>query len=162
VPRILRQPEPPVDGPRLVVRGAAKGGVADRRAMVPFALVIAIRRGLVPWVHADSPLTLVGLVVSSLAAFATFLVLFRAGHSAAGEVALDTRGATFTKDPGSPLRVAVDWEEVLGYGDGAATHVTLVARGGDFGSYVSIPTPTEADRVAVLAFLDARGMKRLS
>jgi hypothetical protein len=55
----------------------------------------------------------------------------------------------------------IAWSEVLGYCDDSGASVRLVLPQ-DVGTYSAIPTPTEADRVAVLSFLDARGLKRVS
>ncbi|MEZ0231101.1 MAG: hypothetical protein ACAI25_20970 [Planctomycetota bacterium] len=52
------------------------------------------------------------------------------------------------------------WNEVKGFKDDAAGYVTLVATCGS-ASFLTVPTPEEEDRVAVIALLDARGIPRI-
>lgn len=166
--RIVRPGDDATD-PRLVLRGASLRTTYRRVIVVQAALiaawlagVVAIRLGVVPWADGNSVAVYVPLVGGPLVALGVFVVMLRAGHSAAGEAALDERGATFTKDS-SALRMRIEWGEVVGYRDGAVAFVKLVPTEGEsaWSSYLGIPTPTEAERVAVLAFLDARGLKRL-
>ncbi len=167
--KILRPGEPAFGGasPRLVVRGWRTPAQSNLRAQVvggallalSLGWAIAIRRGHVPWI-AQPDLAYVPLVLGPPVAAAAFFVLFRAGHSAAGEAVLHDEGAAFAKE--GDLRLEVRWSEVAGYRDGATAYVQLEAADAPpLGSHVAIPTPTEADRLAVLAFLDGRGLKRL-
>jgi hypothetical protein len=52
------------------------------------------------------------------------------------------------------------WSEVKGFKDASADYVTLVATCGS-ASFLTVPTPREEDRVAVLKLLDERGIPRL-
>jgi hypothetical protein len=58
----------------------------------------------------------------------------------------------------SPPQTTILWSEIKGYRDDSADYVAL-ARGGNLD--VNVPTPTEADRTALLAFLDGRGLARI-
>lgn len=167
--RVLRPGVPAFGGscPLLVVRGRRSPKQATlRAALVGGGLLalslgwgIAMRRGLVPWVgHPD--VALVPMALGPLAAAAAFFVLFRSGHAASGEAALHDEGAVFAKE--GDLRLEVPWSAISAYRDGATAFVQLESGAAPpLGSHVAIPTPTEADRVAVLAFLDGRGLKRL-
>lgn len=59
----------------------------------------------------------------------------------------------------------IAWTDLAGYGDGSADYVrlrTTGALGGLRSLRLSVPTPTEEERVAVLALLDRRGVPRLA
>jgi hypothetical protein len=57
----------------------------------------------------------------------------------------------------------VAWSELGGYRDGSSDYIQLVRKGESFASpLLAIPTPSEDDRVKVLALLDARGLARLN
>jgi len=61
-----------------------------------------------------------------------------------------------------PTHADVSWGDLHGYRDGDAEWVELVLTQGAAGHRLLVPTPKEADRVAVLALLDRRGLDRLS
>jgi hypothetical protein len=52
------------------------------------------------------------------------------------------------------------WSELRGFRDDRSDHVVLVVERGT-SSFLTVPTPREEDRVAVLKLLDDRGIKRL-
>jgi hypothetical protein len=56
----------------------------------------------------------------------------------------------------------VFWREIVGYRDDSADYIQLL-REGTLGASpeLAVPTRTEAERVAVLALLDSRGLKRM-
>lgn len=65
-------------------------------------------------------------------------------------------------DPDEPSTAEVAWSDLRGFRDAATDHVVLVP--GDEAEVaveLALPTPTEADRVTLLALLDARGLPRL-
>lgn len=165
--KILRPGDPTfASPPRLELRGPRSVAQANRRATLVFAALIALslgaaiamRRGLVPWIpHRD--VGFVPIVLGPMLASVVFQLLFRTGQAAAGGAALHDEGAVFAKE--GAFRLEVPWSEVDGYRDGATAYVQLEAAKAPLASHVAIPTPTEADRLAVLAFLDGRGLKRL-
>jgi hypothetical protein len=120
-----------------------------------------MRHGSVPWVDGDGPAPLLGMLVFGAASFVGIVRLGERWSAASGEATLDATGATFRKG-GLGLEHRYAWSELAGYRDGTSVAVELVPAGQRVGGAISsIPTPTEADRVAVLAFLDARGLRRL-
>jgi hypothetical protein len=89
----------------------------------------------------------------------------RFGHVCFRPVGLVFKSALFKAD--GAVRV-VPWSELRAYSDDSIDYVQLVMRNGAtrwprwIGKPITIPTPTETDRAAVLAELDRRGLVRLS
>jgi hypothetical protein len=57
------------------------------------------------------------------------------------------------------VRSTIRWKDVTGFRDDASDHVAVVCRSGT-SSFLTIPTPSEQDRVAVLDLLVKRGVPR--
>lgn len=123
-------------------------------------VVLAMRHGWVPWVDGAGWSPIVGMLVFGIASVVVFPRFIERSIAAAGRATLDDAGVTFEKEA-SGLEHRLAWSDVVGYRDAAQRWVELAPRRGAAGALTSIPTPTEADRVAVLAFLDARGLKRV-
>lgn len=97
-------------------------------------------------------LVLLTLVPLTMAVYA----LLRAVRRRYAEAALFDDRVVITRE--SALTVA--WKDVGGYRDDSADHVQLVSNDGSAPADLTIPTATEAERTAVLAFLDQRGLAR--
>lgn len=125
-----------------------------------FGGALAARHGLVPWVDGQG-LGAYAFLLAPLGGLALWWVVMAPRLAAAGEAVLDERGVTL-HEPAGGLAHTVAWSAIAGYRDHAGDAVRLVlARGGALAGTASIPTPTEAERAAVLAHLDARGLRRL-
>jgi hypothetical protein len=60
--------------------------------------------------------------------------------------------------------VAITWDRLAGYRDGNADFVRLIEKDRRLlqgPSHLFVPTPTDADRTAVLAILDKKGLRRI-
>lgn len=64
-------------------------------------------------------------------------------------------------DDTEPSNADVAWSELRGFRDAATDHVLLVPFDGRHPVELALPTPTESDRVKLLALLDERGLARL-
>lgn len=125
-----------------------------------FGGALAARHGFVPWVDAGG-LGPYAFLFAPLAGLALWWAVMLPRLAASGEAVLGEQGVTLRGDAGG-LAHSIAWSAVAGYRDGASSAVQLILEGGGgLAATVSIPTPTEADRVAVLALLDARGLGRL-
>lgn len=126
-------------------------------------LIRATARGALPWV----PDPLVGIASSPLGSSAARIGLALVAAVAVGALLhrlLRRTGRVELLDDrvvvvrGGELE-ALPFALVRGYRDGSIDHVAVVAFADPY--ELAIPTPTESDRTAVLAFLDARGLPRL-
>jgi hypothetical protein len=106
---------------------------------------------------------------AALVCFGTFVLavavsfgLWRRSVARSSRVVLDELGVEISRDL---FHENFPWRDLAGYRDGDTDFVELVrpagvARRTRF-PRLTVPTLTEKDRVAVLAFLDARGIRRL-
>ncbi len=127
-------------------------------------LAAGLTRGSeLPWLKplqgAEQLICLGSFVLGVLSAF----FLWRRSIARAGRVELAEGGFTFTR---GWRRDWIALADLAGYRDGDVDFVELVRKkdvpiSKDF-PRLTIPTPTEKDRVTVLAALDASGLRRLS
>lgn len=149
-----------VRGPSPARVGRQAGALMGALLLASVAGVVAARRGYLPWVD-GAGLGAYPFLLSPLVALALWWTVVIPRLAAAGEATLDHDRVTLTKDPGG-LSHSIPWSAVAGYRDRARAFVELrLVRGGDHRTTASIPTPTDDDRAAVLAFLDARGLRRV-
>jgi hypothetical protein len=57
-----------------------------------------------------------------------------------------------------PITVELEWRELAGFRDGSIDYVELIPRRPDVRAMLTVPTPSEEERTAVLALLDAHGV----
>lgn len=75
-----------------------------------------------------------------------------------GQVVFLESGILLTKQG---LTAVLPWEELAAYADDASDYVLLLRKGTSHGSiHLTVPTPTDGDRAAVLGLLDRRGIPR--
>ncbi|MEZ0227644.1 MAG: hypothetical protein ACAI25_03410 [Planctomycetota bacterium] len=120
--------------------------------------------GEAPWLPL-LPRPLVGLGIllgSTFGAVLTSFLVVRRSKARAGHVVFHERWIVFLR---AAETTTVGFDEIQGFRDGDADFVELVRKPGVSASIafprLTVPTPTEKDRVAVLAVLDARGIRRL-
>jgi hypothetical protein len=130
-----------------------------------FVLVSILALGRLPWavagsekLFANAPLLTASVVVFALAvsySLAKSVFLARAGR-----VELDDEGIVFRR--GLFLKTRVAWSALEGFSDASSGRVDLVKKGERFARpSLAIPTRDDASRAAVLAALDAHGLRRL-
>jgi hypothetical protein len=147
----------------LVVRGAWYGWRVPSLAssgcggLLAFGSILALTYGRIPWsiegsetVFSQAPLA--GACVVVFAVAATYSLAKSFFRARAGRIIIDDDGVLFTGLIGE-TRVA--WSELAGYSDSSGAHVDLAPRG------LAIPTRDDATRAAVLAALDAHGLRRI-
>ncbi len=154
---------------RLVIHGATSSSnlpaVFFGLSLVAGAVTAVLaERGHLPWLPFASRL---GAQLICFMAFvlgwAVALFVSRRSMARAGRVEIDEQKLVFHRDG---LWVAIQWTDCKGFKDGDADFIEVELREEVplTRSYwpLTIPTPSEKDRVAVLAVLDAHGLKRLS
>ncbi|MEZ0227645.1 MAG: hypothetical protein ACAI25_03415 [Planctomycetota bacterium] len=156
---------------RIEVRGAHAS--SSNSPALFFLVVIALgvvaailaREKTLPWLRPFGGDVGGGLICAStyVAGWTIAVALSRRSMSRSGRVVLEEAHAFFERDGYSAV---VFWEYCAGYLDGDSDYVELVLHEGAPRSPLlwplTIPTLREEDRVAVLAALDARGLRRLS
>jgi hypothetical protein len=144
----------------LVVDGDV-GGVWINLLIVSFLLfitgfmdVLGSLRLALPW-DAGSRFVTPALVAGSfvLLCWATLQV-----HRRRGKVTFHDERIVF--DEGSERSAAIPWFEVVAFDDASADYIVLVPRKRVTWLGLSVPTPTERDRVAVLDLLVKRSIPR--
>jgi hypothetical protein len=126
-------------------------------------LVFTTMTGGLPWTalgfsRGDATgLTLCIVLATPLAAVFLAFLLWRHGRVRSGRVELGEAGIVFRH---ASLKQELPWSEVVGFRDDSVDFVELFSRrAGDV--LLTVPTPTERDRVAVLDRLVARGVPRV-
>jgi hypothetical protein len=139
----------------LVLLGASALGVALYVLADPARLKGVNPRALSPVVGVVGS-TLVLLLV---ALFATAVLGRKRAFSRAGRVEFKNLGIFFEKNG---RRAALRWDHVAGFRDDSTEFVEIVSRTWKAHSWMfTVPTLTEKDRVAVLAWLDKKGVARI-
>jgi hypothetical protein len=121
--------------------------------------------GRLPWaiegsgkLFADAPLAAASVVVFAVGA--SYMIARSIFIARAGRVELDDEGIVFQR--GFIVKKRVAWSELEAFSDASSGRVDLVKKGEGFARpWLAIPTRDDATRAAVLAALDAHGLRRV-
>jgi hypothetical protein len=127
--------------------------------------IFALSFARLPWtirgsekLFAEAPLATTSVVVFALAA--SYVIAKSVFVRGAGRVEMDDEGIVFQR--GLFLKTRVAWSALEGFSDASSGRVDLVKKGESFARpELAIPTGDDATRAAVLAALDAHGLRRV-
>jgi hypothetical protein len=162
-----------VDGPwqPLLVIEAPRRRLAHPVLVLVAFFVVAVATGVlaylgqIPWMPSGAPVFLVVLHPAFwklvLLPLGVVLAIVAARHiqARAGQVVFFADRIELSKHEGAAV---VHWSDLAGFRDGSSDFVQLLRRGERIASaQLTVPTPTEETRVAVLRLLDERGLHRV-